>query len=92
MHGTAHLRHPLAIDAPAESPMRRCRFCGHPIQMYEHVGWVDVTATFRGGTYDMCEVEQWGSHEPQPPPSAGRVAGRTEQRNEPENALDGTDV
>jgi len=83
MRGTAHLRHPLAIGAEPASPVRRCRFCGHPIQVYEHVGWVDMTTPYLGGTYDMCEVETWVSHEPQPPPRARQVAPKPSNTHGP---------
>ena len=69
MRSDAHLRHPLAVDDPPASPMRHCRYCGHPIRLYDHVGWVDVRTAYLGGTYDMCEVAAWGSHDPEPHPA-----------------------
>ena len=41
-----------------------CRFCDHPIQLYNQVGWVDTTAAYYGGSYDMCAQASSGQHEP----------------------------
>ena len=72
MHETAHLRHPLAVNERSAGPSRRCRYCGHPIRLYDHVGWVDVITPYLGGTYDMCEDERWALHRPQESAEEGR--------------------
>lgn len=41
-----------------------CRFCHHPIRLYDEVGWVDTTAAYYGGSYDMCAQASSGQHEP----------------------------
>ena len=41
-----------------------CRFCHHPIRFYSEVGWVDTTAAYYGGSYDMCAHASSGQHEP----------------------------
>jgi hypothetical protein len=79
MRRTVHLRHPLAVNAEAGSAMRRCRYCAHPIRLYHHVGWVDVTTPFLGGTYDMCERGRWALHRPQDVAGDGR-SGEAERR------------
>jgi hypothetical protein len=80
MRRTVHLRHPLAVNAEPASPLCRCRYCGHPIRLYDHVGWVDVRTPFLGGTYDMCEREHWALHRPRE--DAGATRKRVAQRRE----------
>jgi hypothetical protein len=41
-----------------------CCFCHHPIRHYDRVGWVDTTAAYYGGSYDMCAHATTGQHEP----------------------------
>jgi hypothetical protein len=48
------------VDRINETATRTCRGCGHPLAWVDEVGWVD-TAT---GTYDMCEADAYGNHEP----------------------------
>jgi hypothetical protein len=54
----------VSVRELADSPQSRCRYCGRPIVHYAKVGWVDLTAIYRGGTYDMCFESASGSHSP----------------------------
>jgi hypothetical protein len=48
------------VDRVRESASRTCTRCGHSLAWVEDVGWVDASAE----TYDMCEADPYGNHEP----------------------------
>jgi hypothetical protein len=64
MRSIHQLSHAVAVHEQPTGPMRRCRYCGHLIRLYERIGWLDVTASYLGGTYDMCMDAPGASHEP----------------------------
>lgn len=44
-----------------DRPVTTCRFCREPIVLVEDVGWI---VDERSGSYDMCEVNPLGNHNP----------------------------
>ena len=48
------------VDRVHETTTRVCRHCGHPLAWVDGVGWVDKS----NDTYDMCEVDRYGNHQP----------------------------
>jgi hypothetical protein len=48
------------VDEVHETSTRVCRHCRHLLAWVDEVGWVDTT----GDTYDMCEGDSYGNHQP----------------------------
>lgn len=42
---------------------RTCRHCGHPLALVPDVGWVVEEPV---GSYDLCEADPMGNHDPAP--------------------------
>jgi hypothetical protein len=49
------------VDRVREVAERTCRQCGRPLDWVDAVGWVDIA----GGTYDICEGDRYGNHQPE---------------------------
>lgn len=60
-----------------DRPVTTCRFCREPIVLVEDVGWI---VDERSGSYDMCEVNPLGNHNPDDNwrSTGGQLAGRPE--------------
>lgn len=55
----------LTVTERSDDIQTSCRYCGSPIRHYAHIGWIDVTPSVRGGTYDMCPANgQTAEHLP----------------------------
>jgi hypothetical protein len=50
------------VDRVHEKTTCTCGHCGHPLAWVDTVGWVDKASD----TYDMCEVDAYGNHQPTP--------------------------
>ena len=50
------------VDYVHETSTAICRHCGVALAWVDGVGWVDNSA----GSYDMCEGDPYGSHQPFP--------------------------
>jgi hypothetical protein len=57
------------VDHVHETTTAICCHCGVALAWVEEVGWVDNSA----GSYDMCDDDPYGSH--QPTPSRGSRRG-----------------
>jgi len=51
------------VDHVDEKTSSKCRCCGHPLAWVDQVGWVAMS----GGSYDLCEVDPYGNHQPTTP-------------------------
>jgi hypothetical protein len=62
-----HITH-WYVNRVQEHATDRCHHCGHPLAWLDDVGWVAVG---RDSAYDMCEVDPYGNHLPEPAERAG---------------------
>ena len=48
------------VDRVKETAERTCLHCGHELAWVDDVGWVELA----GETYDLCEADPYGNHQP----------------------------